>query len=139
MVGQLTPPQLQILRSVTDCLIPPDDFPGGWEAGVGDYLLRQFERDLRPQLEMYRAGLDALDQEAQARAGQPFTELTPEAQTALLEQIEQGQVITAWAISPADFFRQLVDHAMEGYYGDPGNGGNHNMIAWKIIGFEVRE
>src|SRR6185436_8419917 len=122
-----------------DCLIPPDDHPGGWEAGVGDYLLRQFERDLRPQLEMYRAGLDALDQEAQARAGQPFAELMPEAQTALLEQIEQGQIMTAWAISPADFFRQLVDHAMEGYYGDPGNGGNRHMLAWKMIGFEVRE
>jgi len=135
----LTPKQIQTLRSVIDCVIPPDEFPGGWEAGVGDYLLRQFERDLRPQLEMYRAGLDALDQEAQARTGQPFAELTPEAQTTLLEQIEQGKVITDWPIAPADFFRQLVDHAMEGYYGDPGNGGNRDAIAWKMIGFEVRE
>jgi hypothetical protein len=135
----LTPQQLQTLHSVIDCLIPPDEFPSGWEAGVGDYLLRQFERDLRPQLEMYRTGLDALDQEAQARAGQPFAALPLEAQTALLEQIEQGQVITNWPIAPADFFKQLVDHAMEGYYGDSGNGGNRDAIAWKMIGFEVRE
>jgi hypothetical protein len=135
----LTPQQIQTLRSVIDCLIPPDDFSGGWEAGVGDYLLQQFERDLRPQLEMYRAGLDALDQEARASTGQPFAALMPEAQTALLEKIEQGQVITDWSVSPADFFRQLVDHAMEGYYGDPGNGGNRDAIAWKMIGFEVRE
>ncbi len=135
----LTPQQIQTLHSVIDCLIPPDEFPGGWEAGVGDYLLRQFEHDLRPQLEMYRAGLDALDQEAQAGTGQPFAELTPEAQTALLEKIEQGHVTTDWPITPADFFRQVVDHAMEGYYGDPGNGGNQDAIAWKMIGFEVRE
>jgi hypothetical protein len=135
----LTTQQIQILRAAIDCLIPPDDFPGGWEAGVGDYLLRQFAHDLRPQLEMYRIGLDALDQEAQARTGQPFAELTPDAQTALLEQVEQGHVITDWPLAPADFFRQLVDHVMEGYYGDPGNGGNRNAIAWQMIGFEVRE
>ena len=135
----LTTKQIQILRAALDCLIPPDDFPGGWEAGVGDYLLQQFERDLHPLLEMYRAGLDALDQEAQARTGRPFNELTLEARTAILEQVEQGQVIIAWPIGPTDFFRQLVDHSMEGYYGDPGNGGNRDMIAWKMIGFEVRE
>jgi len=135
----LTPKQIQILRAAIDCLIPPDEFPGGWEAGVGDYLLRQFERDLRPGLEMYRAALDALEQEAQARAGRPFTELPPKAQTALLEQIEHGHVVTAWAIAPENFFRQFVDHVMEGYYGDPGNGGNRNAISWRMIGFEVRE
>lgn len=135
----LTTKQIQILRAAIDGIIPPDDFPGGWEAGVGDYLLQQFERDLRPLLEMYRAGLDTLDQEAHARTGQSFAELTPEAQTTLLEQVEQGKVITAWPIAPVDFFRQLVDHAMEGYYGDSGNGGNRDAIAWKMIGFEVRE
>jgi len=139
MEPALSSQQIQTLRAAIDCLIPPDEFPGGWEAGVGDYLLRQFERDLRSSLERYRIGLDALDQEAHARAGQPFTELTPKAQTALLEQLEQGQVVTAWAIAPENFFRQLVDHAMEGYYGDPGNGGNRDASAWKMIGFEVRE
>jgi len=135
----LTPQQIQTLHSVINCLIPPNEFPGGWEAGVGNYLLRQFERDLRPQLEMYRAGLEALDQEARASTGQPFAKLTLEAQTTLLEKIEQGQVITDWPLAPADFFRQLVDHVMEGYYGDPGNGGNRDAIAWQMIGFEVRE
>lgn len=48
------------MRALMNRIIPPDDFPGAWEAGVGDYLARQFELDLRPQFEMYRLGLEAL-------------------------------------------------------------------------------
>jgi hypothetical protein len=36
-----------------DRIIPPDDFPGAWEAGVGDYLAGQFERDLQFQVAAY--------------------------------------------------------------------------------------
>ena len=42
--------QAATLRAMVDRLIPPDDFPGGWEAGVGDYLARQLSGDLRPLL-----------------------------------------------------------------------------------------
>jgi hypothetical protein len=30
-----------------------------------------------------------------------------------------------------------VEHSAEGFYSDPGNGGNRDNIAWKMIGFEV--
>jgi hypothetical protein len=32
----------------------------------------------------------------------------------------------------------LAEHCAEGFYSDPGNGGNHSESAWKMIGFEVR-
>jgi hypothetical protein len=130
--------QLAALRALVDSLIPADDFPGGWEVGVGDYLAGQFVGDLRPLLDQYRAGLDALDAEAQARAGVPFSALEPDAQDALLGRIEAGEVVAAWPVDPMLFFRQAVEHAAEGYYGAPGNGGNHDMAAWRMIGFEVR-
>jgi hypothetical protein len=41
-------------------------------------------------------------------------------------------------VEPALFFRRLVEHSMEGFYGDPGNGGNKNGAAWDMIGFRVR-
>ena len=56
----LTEQQLATLRALVDRIIPADDFPSGWQAGVGDYLAGQFKRDLRGQLDRYRAGLDAL-------------------------------------------------------------------------------
>ena len=130
--------QAATLRALVDRLIPPDDFPGGWEAGVGDYLTRQLSGDLRSLLEQYRAGLDALDAEAQAIAGARFTALDAGAQDALLSQVEVGAIVTPWPVEPAVFFRHAAEHAAEGYYGDPGNGGNRGAAAWRMIGFEVR-
>ncbi|HJZ49742.1 MAG TPA: gluconate 2-dehydrogenase subunit 3 family protein [Roseiflexaceae bacterium] len=130
--------QLATLRALIDRIIPPDDFPSGWEAGVGDYLEGQFERDLRPQLDRYRAGLDALDAEARAAAGAGFAELGAAEQDALLSQVEAGQVTVRWPIDPAAFFSAAVEHAMEGFYSDPGNGGNRDGVSWRMIGFEVR-
>ena len=134
----LTELQHATLRALVDRIIPADDFPSGWQAGVGDYLARQFERDLRPQLDRYRAGLDALDAEAQASGGARFAELEAEAQDALLHRIDSGAVTTAWPIDPAAFFQAAIDHSMEGFYSDPGNGGNRDGVAWRMIGFEVR-
>ena len=134
----LTKQQLATLRALVDRIIPADDFPSGWQAGVGDYLAGQFKRDLRPQLDRYRAGLDALDAEALAGSGTHFAELDAADQDALLQRVEAGTVATAWPIDPAAFFQAAVEHAMEGFYSDPGNGGNHDGVAWRMIGFEVR-
>jgi gluconate 2-dehydrogenase subunit 3-like protein len=134
----LTELQHATLRALVDRIIPADDFPSGWQAGVGDYLAGQFERDLRLQLDRYRAGLDALDAEAQAGTGARFAELDAADQDALLRRVEAGTVTLAWPIDPVAFFQTAVEHAMEGFYSDPGNGGNHDGVSWRMIGFEVR-
>ncbi len=131
--------QLKILRAVADRIIPPDEYPGAWDAGVGDYLLGQFQRDLKHLLETYRAGLDALDAEFQASTGLRFVAASAETQDAILARIEQGAVVTYWPLDAAVFFKMLVEHCMEGYYSDPANGGNREGIAWQMIGFEVRD
>src|SRR4051794_36722141 len=97
----LTELQLATLHALVDRIIPADDFPSGWQAGVGDYLARQFAGDLRPQLERYRTGLDALGAEALANTGARFAELDAVAQDALLQRVEAGTVATAWPIDPA--------------------------------------
>ena len=133
----LTEPQRATLRALIDRLIPADDFPGGWDAGVGDYLDRQFAGDLSDALDLYRSGLDALDVEARATAGVNFTELAPDAQDELLRRVEVGEVVTDWPVDPPEFFRTAAEHAAEGFYGDPGNGGNRDGVSWRMIGFEV--
>jgi hypothetical protein len=130
--------QLATLRALVDRIIPADDFPSGWQAGAGDYLAGQFERDLQSQLDRYRAGLDALEAEARAALGASFAELDADRQDALLRRVEAGRVATNWPIDPAAFFYDAVEHAMEGFYGDPGNGGNRDGASWRMIGFEVR-
>lgn len=128
-------PQLATLRALVDRLIPPDDFPGGWEAGVGDYLIGLLAGDLRAQAERYRLGLDALDAEARASAGAAFATLEATAQDELLSRVERGDVHAAWPVEPAAFFADMADRAAEGYYGDPGNGGNRGRASWDMIGF----
>lgn len=130
----LAPHQTATLRAAIDRIIPPDDFPGGWDAGVGDYLDRQFARDLAPLVATYQQGLDRLDIVARERNGAAFAALAPGAQDALLAAIEAG----GHGDDLADFFALLIAHTMEGYYGDPGNGGNREGVSWRMIGFEVR-
>ena len=125
------------LQALVDCIIPADDYPSGWQAGVGDYLARQFTRDLAQRVDAYRQGLDALDAEAIAGFGHPFATLSSVTQTNLLTQIEAGAVRAVWSIDPSAFFKMAIEHTQEGYYSDPGNGGNHNSISWQMIGYQV--
>ena len=131
----LTTSHWSILRSLMNRIIPQDDFPDAWQAGVRDYLARQFEHDLHAQVETYRLGLEALETESQALAGKSFTELDTSIQDTILTRLEAGQVIAPWTVNPAEFFHMVIDHVMEGYYSDPGNGGNRDSVAWKMIGF----
>src|SRR5712675_147290 len=97
---RLTGEQQQTLRAAVDRIIPPDDYPGAWQAGVGDYLSRQFETDLRHWLPTYRAALAALDAEASARQGAAFAAVSAEQQDDVLRAVEAGEVATAWPIEP---------------------------------------
>ena len=130
--------QLRCFEALLDTIIPPDDYPGAVDAGVGDYLLRQFAGDLAELLPTYQRWLSDLDAEARAGWGKSFAELNMAESTSLLERVETGEVATEWSLEPAPFFRQIVEHCAEGYYSDPDNGGNRDGIGWRMIGYEVR-
>jgi gluconate 2-dehydrogenase gamma chain len=134
----LTETEQRTLRAAVDRIIPPDDFPGAWEAGVGDYIAGQLEGDLQHLQRMYREGLAALDTEAVVETGTAFAALTAEQQDAVLRRIEAGSVQTHWPVPPTRFFSLLIQHTAEGYYSDPGNGGNRDKVAWQMIGFQER-
>lgn len=135
---ELNENQWRTLQALVDCLIPADDAPSGWQAGVGDYLARQFERDLRDKVDVYRAGLDALEAESKASTGAGFAELSLDAQTQLLTQLEHGHTHTPWPSDAPSFLNMAMNHAAEGFYADPGNGGNKNSMAWQMVGYEVK-
>ncbi|MEO8393076.1 MAG: gluconate 2-dehydrogenase subunit 3 family protein [Chloroflexota bacterium] len=130
--------QLEILEAMVNRVIPADQDPGGWEGGVGDYLFRQFAGDLKHLLPFYALGLNALDAESNALYGASFDRLPSVLRDELLAHIEVGTVITVWGLDAALWFRTVIEHCAEGYYSDPGNGGNKNAQSWKMIGFEVR-
>jgi hypothetical protein len=132
----LTKQQQQTLRAAVDRIIPPDDYPGAWQAGVGDYLARQFESDLSPVLADFCAGLTALEEESFARYQQGFNFLADDERDAVLRHIEAGEVLTVWEVAPRLFFNLLVRTTAEGFYSDPEQGGNRNGVSWTMTGFE---
>jgi|SRR5215212_4298758 len=121
---------LETLQAVVDCLIPPDDFPGAYEAGVCDYLVRLFQTDMAEHSDLFRIGIEGIDAEAHIRFNAPFAALTREDQILTLQAIESGDVATA------RFFEMLVNTTAEGYYSDPQQGGNRGSISWVMTGFE---
>ena len=133
---KLTEQQQQTLRAAVDRIIPPDDYPGAWQSGVGDYLARQFEGDLCLVFDDYRNGLTALDAEALARFQQSFGKLSEEDRDHVLGLVEAGEVLTTWDVAPCHFFNLLVRTTAEGFYSEPEQGGNRNAASWKMIGFE---
>ena len=132
----VTEEQRQTLRAVLDCLIPSDEFPGASEAGVADYLERQFETDLADKRDFYFSGLAALENEMFARFQTGFAKLTSDQQTSTLKLIELGEVSTPWPVSPKDFFTLLVNTTAEGYYSNSEQGGNRDAVSWVMTGFE---
>jgi gluconate 2-dehydrogenase gamma chain len=124
------------LRAVVDCLIPPDDFPGAYDAGVCDYLKRLFRTDLASQSSLFHAGIEGIDAEAVARYNAVFVDLTSEQKIATLAAIESGEVKTTWSIAPSRFFEMLVNTTAEGFYSDPQQGGNRKAVSWLMTGFE---
>ena len=131
----LTETQIQTLHAAADRIVPADDYPGGWDLGVGDFLARLWVQE--PEfLPRYRAGLDALDREAQRASGVAFAALSADAQDALLARAEAGAASPEWPDAAA-FFGLLVQQVLEGCYADPGSGGNRGGAAWDMIGFRV--
>jgi len=129
---------LDTLRAAIDRIIPADDVPGAWDAGVGDYIRGQFAGDLRHLVPLLDAGLASLDAEAWSIAGRSFADLPTDGQDRLLADVERGGVSTLWPVSPQDVVAMLVRLTAEGYYGDPGNGGNRAAVSWRMIGYDPR-
>jgi gluconate 2-dehydrogenase gamma chain len=148
------------LGAIADRIIPPDpQTPGGKDAGCvvfvdrqlagaygrheGLYVAGPFRRGTPEQgpqspqtpRELYRSGLAALDR--YCRAGTPqkaFFQLTAARQDDVLRGLESAAVQLE-GIDAKTFFEQLVQDIQQGFFADPVYGGNHDMCAWKMIGF----
>jgi choline dehydrogenase-like flavoprotein len=117
------------LRALVDRLIPADDHPSGWQNGVGAFLAGVLDTDLRGRADVVRAGLAALDARARARGGGGFADLSAGAQDEVITDLLGGGTEAAVALG------QLVRLTAQGYYGDPGNGGNPDRASWAMVGY----
>jgi gluconate 2-dehydrogenase gamma chain len=152
----LTDDELQCLTAMVDCLIPADPpGPSASQAGVVDYIEGQLSGsygagggtylghsdaaacDVGDSLplrlsEFYGDGLAALNQLSFLRTGQVFAASDPDNRRTLLTAIDAGEVGELWL---KQFFNQVLENTIEGYFSDPIHGGNRDGISWKMLGF----
>jgi hypothetical protein len=55
----------------------------------------------------------------------------------LTSMTEEFSVIMA-SLSGAQIIALIAEHCAEGFYADPRQGGNIDMVSWRMIGFEER-
>lgn len=132
----LTDSEARTLSAVCDQIVPPDQDPGASQVGAVTFIDRQLATRQKDRRDLIGKGLRALDAASRRRHARPFAELPFEAQTALLRDVEKGQVEAEdWAaVEPATFFKVVLDHTMMAFYGDPRHGGNRGRASWKMLG-----
>ena len=139
--------QARTLEAIADQVIPPDDFPGGKEAGVL-YFIDNALAGWRGQDRWdYVAGLEGVDESSQIMFGDKFADLDSDQQIKVLEALERGEARgEIWrrfqisegrdgGSSSQRFFNLVIRHAMEGYYSHPKYGGNKDSKSWTMIGY----
>jgi gluconate 2-dehydrogenase gamma chain len=128
--------EARTLAAISDQIIPPDQDPGASWAGVVNYIDRQLCGPFENLQPTYRRGLAGVDQSSHAMYGNTFADLTVDQQLEVLRGLESGNAPgEIWKrASASDFFNYVVDHTMQGYYGDPRHGGNRDGVSWKMLG-----
>ena len=121
---------------MSDQIIPPDQDPGASWAGVVNYIDRQLCGPFENLQTLYRRGLAGVDESSRVLYGKAFADLDSNQQIEILHRLEDGRAPGAtWQqASSSGFFAYVVDHTLQGYYGDPRHGGNREGVSWKMLG-----
>lgn len=151
--------EFQILAQATERIFPEDDLgPGAIGLGVPYFIDHQlvgaYGENSREYMqapffegentqgyqsrlkrnEMFRQGLQIMQQEAQNRFQTDFVDLEGEQMDEILTAFQE-EAIEMKGVSSLFFFRLLRMATLEGAYADPIYSGNQNMEGWKMKGF----
>ena len=139
--------QARGLEAIIDQIIPPDDFPGGKDAGVLYFIDNALAGWQRGDRWDYVAGLEGVDESSQIMFGNKFSDLNSDQQIKVLEALERGEargeIWRRFQVSEGQegesssqrFFSLVVRHTMQGYYADPKYGANKDSKSWTMIGY----
>lgn len=128
-----------LLEAIAEQFIPADEDPGAKEACVVNFIDTQLGKHYIRFQQTYRSGLKAFQSTCKAVTNRNFESLNAAEQIAFLEKMEHNDVPKDhWtAQQPASFFRLMLSHCMQGFYGDPRHGGNCNHVSYAMIELRV--
>jgi gluconate 2-dehydrogenase gamma chain len=150
----------RFINAAVDRLIPHDEHgPGAVELGVPEFIDRHMKTPYAagsiwymqgpwleappefgyqgrlPLKDILRVGIKDLDAHCvQNLGGKKFADLEHKQQEELLSGLEKSKLKLP-NVSGKIFFANLLAETRNGYFADPGHGGNKNMGAWKMIGY----
>jgi len=122
----LTIYEARTLTAVCERIIPADEYPGAAWAGVVRYIDRQLAGHFIEHRKAYREGIAGLNR----RAGGRFEVLEATKQDELLRSIEKDAQL-------GPFFSLAIAHTIQGFYGSPRHGGNHDWTSWRMLGVPI--
>jgi gluconate 2-dehydrogenase gamma chain len=127
-----------LIDAVSEQILPADEWPGGKDSGVTNFIDKQLVGPYVRFQSQYRKGIAAIQATCEIRYLKKFQDLTWEEQTLFLENMEAGTMEEpVWAEGfDKEFFKMVRDHSMQSYYGSPIHGGNRNKISYKMIGLD---
>lgn len=119
--------EAKTVEAICAQIIPEDQDAGAATAGVVHFLDKQLSGFYKPLQKTYREGIAEIDQKSIDFAGKKFADLPGDSQITVLERIEKD-------LELRPFFNLLIEHSMQGFYGDPRHGGNRDRVSWKMLG-----
>jgi gluconate 2-dehydrogenase gamma chain len=126
-----------LIETVAEQIIPTDEWPGGKDARVADFIDIQLAGPYRRFQQDYRKGLAAINDSCLKKYHMLFKDLSWDKQTEFLKEMETGTLSgNGWNGSAENFFDLLRSHSLQGYYGSPRHGGNKNFMSYKMIGLD---
>jgi len=127
MTESLSREALETLRAAANTIVPADNWPGGWDGGLGPLLERDAETVLSWAGPLLVRAADLLEAVARRRHARPFSVLTPPQRAAVLEQLAASEDASAALAA-------LVRVTYEGFYG--GTRG-FTPRSWDMVGFQA--
>jgi len=130
--------EVKLVEAIAEQIIPADEWSGGREAGVVNFLDLQLIGPYRRFQEDYHKGLTALQNTCENKFHCKFENLSWNKQTDVLQKMEAGKIDgDDWGKGFSKYYFELLrSHCMQGYYGSPRHGGNKNFVSYKMIGID---
>jgi gluconate 2-dehydrogenase gamma chain len=102
---------------------------GPWQTGTPS---QGYQLPLTPA-ELFRTAIAAINKELAAKRT-PFAGMSPQEQDAYLKDLESSDR-SIGGVPAKEFFAQLWQSTLEGFFSDPVYGGNRDMVSWRMVGF----
>ena len=128
MQGPFIQPNLTTPVTVKGITYSQGSAPARIAAGTG----YQYPINLR---EFWRNGLIFLNAYAASTYGSGFSALTSSQKTQVLTDLWNNKPTNFTGPNPQEFFSEMHNLVMEGYFSDPIYGGNIGLVSWKLNGF----